>query len=74
MPETRTINNIMFFPFFDPAMIAAQIELNRLEQKRWSSLSTEEKNIELRIREVRALEQQADAMRERNRIERGKFF
>lgn len=64
----------MFFFFPDPAIIAGQIELNRLENQRWNALTPEQKNIELRIREVKALEDQASAMRERNRIERGKFF
>lgn len=64
---------MIFFPL-DAIAFAGGTEAARIERARFNALSHEEKLIELRLREVRALEDQASAMRERNSIERNKFF
>ncbi len=59
---------------FDGAMFAMGLKQAQIERERFNALGPEQKQLELRLREVRALEQQAEALRERNRIERNKFF
>lgn len=75
MQETQTTKHKadMFF-FLDPVSIAAGIKFAQLERDRFNALSPEQKQIELRQREVRALERIAEAQEEKNRITRNRFF
>jgi hypothetical protein len=64
----------MIFPAFDVAFVAMQIEMNKLERQRFDALSHEDKLLELRQREVRALERLASAKERSNDISRGHRF
>lgn len=53
--------------FCFPAFIAAQALQAKYEAERWARLSSEQKAEELRLREVRAMERQAQALEEISR-------